>query len=81
MLAVLVMFVLLASRVFATTVPPTGITATVVGALGASVSITIAALVASAPVAPEVIAGKVKVALLPAESAMTPPLRTRAAAD
>jgi hypothetical protein len=32
-------------------------------------------------VAPEVIAGKVKVALLPAESAMTPPLRTRAAAD
>ena len=79
--APLVMFVLVASRVLATTVPPTGVTVTLVGATGACVSITMAAFVAREPAVPAASAGRVKVALLPRESAITPPLRARAEVD
>ena len=77
--AVILVFVLF--KVFATTVPPTGVTVSEVGVAGAVVSTTIALLVASAPAVPEVMPGKVSGELFPAASLMVPPLRIKAEVD
>jgi hypothetical protein len=73
------MLVFDASNVLATTVPPIAVMASEVGALGATVSITIALLAASEPLA----AGEARVstASLPDASRMVPPLRASAAFD
>ena len=77
--ALAVMFVLFASNVFATTTPPAGVTTTLVGAAGATVSITIAFAAPSEPVAPGL--AKVRTASLPEASLINPLLRARAAFD
>ena len=77
--AVAVKLVFDANKVFATTVPPTAVAASDVGALGAMVSITIALLAPSEPLAPGV--ARVSTASLPDASRIVPPLRANAALD
>ena len=77
--AATVMFVLFASRVLATTVPPTGVTTTFVGAVGATVSITIAFAKPRELLAPGL--ARERTASLPERSLMNPPLSARAAVD
>jgi hypothetical protein len=72
--AVAVKFVFVLLSVLATTVPPTGERASAVGAFGAIVSITIAALDARFPVVPAVTAGSVKTATFRAPSVIVEPL-------
>ena len=68
-----VILVLVELTKVATTVPPTTVIKGAAGAFGASASITIAALVAKFPAVPAVTAGKVRVALFPAESLIVAP--------
>ena len=77
--AVAVMLVFDASKVFATTVPPTAVAASDVGALGATVSMTIALLAPSEPLAPGV--ASVSTASLPDASRIVPPLSANATLD
>ena len=79
MVALAVMFVLFANKVLATTVPPTGVTTRAVGALGATVSITIAFAEPRDPLAAGL--ARVSTAALPAASLMKPPLRANALLD
>ena len=79
MATVAVRFVFVADSLFVTTVPPTGVNARAVGAVGATVSITSAALAARDPAAPGFI--NVLFAVLPTTSRMVPPLKTSASAD
>ena len=79
MVALLVMFVLSANKVLATTVPPEGVTTRFVGALGATVSIRIAFVEPREPLAPGLT--RLNTASLPEESLIRPPLRASAPLD
>ena len=71
MVAVAVMLVFEASKVFVTTVPPTGVSASAVGALGATVSTTTALVPASEDELAS--AGRVITASFPEPSRIVPP--------
>ena len=70
---------LFANKVLATTVPPTGVTTRVVGALGATVSITIAFAKPRDPLAPGT--ASVSTASLPEASFIEPPFSANALLD
>ena len=76
---VAVRFVFVADSLFVTTVPPTGVNASAVGAVGATVSITTAAFAPSDPAEPGLI--NVLFAVLPTASRIVPPLKASASTE
>jgi hypothetical protein len=77
--AVAVKLVFVADNLLLVTVPPSGVNTSPVGAVGATVSITRAALAAKDPADPGLIS--VLLAVFPTMSRMVPPFNTKASTD